>query len=156
LHQNTRSKWRIGCVPPEWVFNFGLWLSLVERLVRDQEAVGSNPTSPIELTVRRRASAVVCAVLSALDCARPPKLVQSARAATLSFRYSTELQLKQAFGTNASTLLLSKLPSLDAFLYRNRRRTHRHRDPVLRAKAVLAVCGRGWVCLGRGVCPAAV
>jgi hypothetical protein len=28
---------------------FGLWLSLVERLVRDQEAVGSNPTSPIEL-----------------------------------------------------------------------------------------------------------
>ena len=24
----------------------GLWLSLVERLVRDQEAVGSNPTSP--------------------------------------------------------------------------------------------------------------
>ena len=27
---------------------FGLWLSLVERLVRDQEAVGSNPTSPIE------------------------------------------------------------------------------------------------------------
>ena len=28
----------------------GLWLSLVERLVRDQEAVGSNPTSPIALT----------------------------------------------------------------------------------------------------------
>jgi hypothetical protein len=28
---------------------FGLWLSLVERLVRDQEAVGSNPTSPIVL-----------------------------------------------------------------------------------------------------------
>src|SRR2546430_17467903 len=26
---------------------FGLWLSLVERLVRDQGAVGSNPTSPI-------------------------------------------------------------------------------------------------------------
>jgi hypothetical protein len=26
---------------------FGLWLSLVERLVRDQEAVGSNPTSPM-------------------------------------------------------------------------------------------------------------
>jgi hypothetical protein len=30
---------------------FGLWLSLVERLVRDQEAVGSNPTSPIERSV---------------------------------------------------------------------------------------------------------
>src|SRR5262249_25910849 len=29
---------------------FGLWLSLVERLVRDQEAVGSNPTSPISTT----------------------------------------------------------------------------------------------------------
>ncbi len=28
--------------------DFGLWLSLVERLVRDQEAVGSNPTSPID------------------------------------------------------------------------------------------------------------
>jgi hypothetical protein len=26
---------------------FGLWLSLVERLPRVQEAVGSNPTSPI-------------------------------------------------------------------------------------------------------------
>jgi hypothetical protein len=25
----------------------GLWLSLVERLVRDEEAVGSNPTSPM-------------------------------------------------------------------------------------------------------------
>jgi hypothetical protein len=29
----------------------GLWLSLVERLVRDQEAVGSNPTSPIHCTI---------------------------------------------------------------------------------------------------------
>ena len=29
----------------------GLWLSLVERLVRDQEAVGSNPTSPIDLLI---------------------------------------------------------------------------------------------------------
>src|SRR5947208_9676448 len=28
----------------------GLWLSLVERLVRDEEAVGSNPTSPIKRT----------------------------------------------------------------------------------------------------------
>src|SRR5207302_3901828 len=27
--------------------NGGLWLSLVERCVRDAEAVGSNPTSPI-------------------------------------------------------------------------------------------------------------
>src|SRR5438552_2075720 len=34
---------------------FGLWLSLVERLVRDQEAVGSNPTSPI-IFVRHRFS----------------------------------------------------------------------------------------------------
>ena len=25
----------------------GAWLSLVERLVRDQEVVGSNPTAPI-------------------------------------------------------------------------------------------------------------
>jgi hypothetical protein len=33
--------------------NFGLWLSLVERLVRDQEAVGSNPTSPIFNSARR-------------------------------------------------------------------------------------------------------
>ena len=33
--------------------DFGLWLSLVERLVRDEEAVGSNPTSPTEpLSVR--------------------------------------------------------------------------------------------------------
>ena len=34
---------------------FGLWLSLVERLVRDQEAVGSNPTSPI-IFIRHRFS----------------------------------------------------------------------------------------------------
>ena len=26
--------------------NIGVWLSLVERLVRDQEAVGSNPATP--------------------------------------------------------------------------------------------------------------
>jgi hypothetical protein len=31
-----------GCVARK----FGLWLSLVERCVRDAEAVGSNPTSP--------------------------------------------------------------------------------------------------------------
>jgi hypothetical protein len=30
--------------PP--VFVFGAWLSLVERLVRDQEAGGSNPLAP--------------------------------------------------------------------------------------------------------------
>jgi hypothetical protein len=40
---------------------FGLWLSLVERLVRDQEAVGSNPTSPIELlSVKGRISSATC------------------------------------------------------------------------------------------------
>src|SRR6266446_9249155 len=32
------------------LIHFGLWLSLVERLVRDEEAVGSNPTSPIKRT----------------------------------------------------------------------------------------------------------
>ena len=35
---------------------FGLWLSLVERLVRDQEAVGSNPTSPIIFIYHRFSS----------------------------------------------------------------------------------------------------
>ena len=45
--RNTRSKRRgsLACRLNEFIF--GLWLSLVERLVRDQEAVGSNPTSPI-------------------------------------------------------------------------------------------------------------
>ena len=43
LHENTRSKGRVR----GQFGHFGLWLSLVERLVRDQEAVGSNPTSPI-------------------------------------------------------------------------------------------------------------
>ena len=42
---------------------FGLWLSLVERLVRDQEAVGSNPTSPIERCHSRRRVAEAVAVL---------------------------------------------------------------------------------------------
>ena len=37
---------------------FGLWLSLVERLVRDQEAVGSNPTSPIDYSLIRYGRAV--------------------------------------------------------------------------------------------------
>ncbi len=32
-------------------FNDGLWLSLVERFVRDEEAAGSNPASP---TILRR------------------------------------------------------------------------------------------------------
>ena len=36
----------------------GLWLSLVERLVRDQEAVGSNPTSPIDHRCSMSPSAV--------------------------------------------------------------------------------------------------
>src|ERR1700736_5629636 len=35
----------LGC---QFTYVNGLWLSLVERLVRDQEAVGSNPTSPIK------------------------------------------------------------------------------------------------------------
>ena len=35
-------------MPPSMVVGDGLWLSLVERLVRDEEAVGSNPTSPIK------------------------------------------------------------------------------------------------------------
>ena len=43
LDENTRSKDRVR----DKFGHFGLWLSLVERLVRDQEAVGSNPTSPI-------------------------------------------------------------------------------------------------------------
>ena len=43
LDENTRSKDRVR----GQFGHFGLWLSLVERLVRDQEAVGSNPTSPI-------------------------------------------------------------------------------------------------------------
>ena len=44
LDQNTRSKAAFA----DKFGLFGLWLSLVERLVRDQEAVGSNPTSPIQ------------------------------------------------------------------------------------------------------------
>ena len=50
LRQNTRSneaRWASA------LFHFGLWLSLVERLVRDQEAVGSNPTSPINFRHNR-------------------------------------------------------------------------------------------------------
>ena len=32
------------------VFEVGLWLSLVERFVRDEEAAGSNPASPTTFT----------------------------------------------------------------------------------------------------------
>ena len=41
----------------------GLWLSLVERLVRDQEAVGSNPTSPIDPRVWKNGYVAGVAVL---------------------------------------------------------------------------------------------
>ena len=40
-------------------FSHGLWLSLVERLVRDEEAVGSNPTSPIAMSRRGLAKEVL-------------------------------------------------------------------------------------------------
>src|SRR5438309_2068749 len=40
--------------------HFGLWLSLVERLVRDQEAVGSNPTSPMKSLVVERCFIPTC------------------------------------------------------------------------------------------------
>ena len=39
----------------QWIArSFGLWLSLVERLPRVQEAVGSNPTSPMKYWGNRR------------------------------------------------------------------------------------------------------
>ena len=34
----------------------GLWLSLVERFVRDEEAAGSNPASPTNLSLYRQDS----------------------------------------------------------------------------------------------------
>ncbi len=34
--------------------NGGLWLSLVERFVRDEEVVGSNPASPTIETIKNR------------------------------------------------------------------------------------------------------
>ncbi len=36
----------LGLSRPESFVTFGAWLSLVERLVRDQEAGGSNPLAP--------------------------------------------------------------------------------------------------------------
>ena len=36
------------------VFTDGLWLSLVERFVRDEEAAGSNPASPSEFAPQTR------------------------------------------------------------------------------------------------------
>ena len=41
-NKDARHDWRV-----RYCHQFGLWLSLVERCVRDAEAVGSNPTSPI-------------------------------------------------------------------------------------------------------------
>jgi hypothetical protein len=46
---------------------FGLWLSLVERLVRDQEAVGSNPTSPIILVRNIFSRFLVLVLLIVID-----------------------------------------------------------------------------------------
>ncbi len=102
----------------------GLWLSLVERLVRDQEAVGSNPTSPILINCNcpgvaaaagpsfksdqfDSTSAVVCAVLSALACAQP--IIYSAENSGRQSARPRSLHLapeskKTAFGINACTL----------------------------------------------------
>ena len=41
----------VACCEILLATKFGLWLSLVERLPRVQEAVGSNPTSPIKRPV---------------------------------------------------------------------------------------------------------
>ena len=57
-HLSLRSRFKIREVRTAFADkfgHFGLWLSLVERLVRDQEAVGSNPTSPISTNCGRRA-----------------------------------------------------------------------------------------------------
>ena len=37
------------------IVNFEVWLSLVERFVRDEEAVGSNPVTSIRVKVRKQA-----------------------------------------------------------------------------------------------------
>ena len=42
---------RAPTVPP---LQFGLWLSLVERFVRDEEAAGSNPASPTMSSLNKR------------------------------------------------------------------------------------------------------
>ena len=42
--RSVRSK--VNGAAAEISFQFGAWLSLVERLVRDQEAGGSNPLAP--------------------------------------------------------------------------------------------------------------
>src|SRR5438270_13129276 len=70
LRQNTRNNSRAN-----WHREFfGLWLSLVERLVRDQEAVGSNPTSPITFSMRytRAVAAAVCRLLREFDHGHSP------------------------------------------------------------------------------------
>ena len=52
---------------PSFTRENGLWLSLVERLVRDQEAVGSNPTSPIESLMIKECFTVTCCAARKLD-----------------------------------------------------------------------------------------
>ncbi len=47
MPRNTRSRDARRVGGQDLAIQFGLWLSLVERCVRDAEAVGSNPTSPI-------------------------------------------------------------------------------------------------------------
>ena len=61
--QNTRSKDRVRGTNSV----NGLWLSLVERLVRDQEAVGSNPTSPIIFVRNILSRFLVLVLLIAID-----------------------------------------------------------------------------------------
>jgi hypothetical protein len=71
---------------------------LVERLVRDQEAVGSNPTSPMLTNCGR---AVAAATGRGFKSQQPDSADTASVAMLVS---STGIPKKQAFGTNASTL----------------------------------------------------
>src|SRR6478736_3867870 len=74
LDQNTRNK----DASAGQFGHFGLWLSLVERLVRDQEAVGSNPTSPILTNSCRRADRPSLQIpLTGFDAANVAVLISS-------------------------------------------------------------------------------
>ena len=63
-----------GFIPSDDVKHNGLWLSLVERSVRDREVAGSNPVNPTIFPDNQRTFVILCREIGVLV----PKVVKNA------------------------------------------------------------------------------
>ena len=63
-----------GFIPSDEAKHNGLWLSLVERSVRDREVAGSNPVNPTIFPDNQCAFVILCREIGVLE----PKVVKNA------------------------------------------------------------------------------